>query len=189
MILKVSDLKKDDKFKDIDEVILTRKLKAIESAIRAYTNNNFQNEKIRFEASSSEGVLNNTIIYLNVDDTVQISKSINDGLFTIKEITSKTVLDRDIYDSRFNLVTKIEYPLDIQEGVYAILEWELAPTSGIDGSSSGKDLSGVASESISRHSVSYDSKYNQATSDPNFMGGGYPSYLTTFLEPYKRMKY
>lgn len=34
-------------FKDVDDDLLKRKLKAIESTIRAYTHNNFQNRQVR----------------------------------------------------------------------------------------------------------------------------------------------
>ena len=63
-----------------------------------------------------------------------------------------------------------EYPMDIKLGAVNMLKWELT----------SRDKVGVASESISRHSVSYF----DMTGDNSIMG--YPKALMGFLKPYMR---
>lgn len=167
MILQISELKENDKFKNIADDILERKLIAIEHAIRAYTNNNFQNRKVRFEASSEERILKGISPYLRVDDTVQISKSVNEGLYVVTEISDTTTLNKEMFNAKYNLVTKIEYPYDVKEGVVNLMLWEIE----------GRDKMGIKSETISRHSVTY------ADID---VKTGYPTALLGFLTPYVR---
>ena len=90
VIISVTELKRMPEFKGIHETTLLRKLKAVESLIRSYTNNNFQNRLIRFSTASSENELLGVCEYLRVGDTVQISESINDGLYTVKSIGTFT---------------------------------------------------------------------------------------------------
>lgn len=62
----------------------------------------------------------------------------------------------------------IVYPADIKMGVVNLLKWELGR----------RDKVGVASESISRHSVTYADTAGENTCM------GYPSALMGFLRPY-----
>lgn len=66
-----------------------------------------------------------------------------------------------------------EYPADVKMGVVNLLKWEL----------NCRDKVGVASESISRHSVTY---FNM-DGDNSVMG--YPKSLLGFLKPYKRARF
>ena len=52
MIIDVKELSRISDFDEVDEALLQMKLDSIEELIRAYTNNNFQNRKIRFSAPS-----------------------------------------------------------------------------------------------------------------------------------------
>lgn len=174
MLIPVEKVKSIDDFKNYDEETLERKLKAIEIAIRSYTHNKFQNRNIRFMATSLDGKINGTTKYLKVGDTVEISKSMNSGLYVIKEITeSDIVLDKELYEELDNMVTKIEYPEDIIEGALDILRWDLDM----------KDKIGIASESLSRHSVSYQSL------DTNNTIEGRPSVLFGFCNPYMKARF
>ena len=177
MLITVDKLKETyPKFNDIDDELITRRLSVIESAIRKYTNNNFQNRAIRFEASSSNEILNGSNPYLNVEDTLEISNSINSGIYTIKSVDDKRItLEEPIYDTEYNLCTKVVYPIDVIEGAIDLLDWELLKQ--------GKELTGVASESISRHNVSYVQRTNDNTIS------GYPVELFNFCNQYKKARF
>lgn len=66
-----------------------------------------------------------------------------------------------------------EYPADVKMGVVNLLKWELE----------SRDKIGVASETISRHSVTYFAM----DGDNSIMG--YPKPLMGFLKPYKRARF
>ena len=76
-------------------------------------------------------------------------------------------------DFKRNLTASGEYPADIKIGVVNLMKWELER----------RDKVGVASESISRHSVNYF----DMTGDNSILG--YPKALTGFLQPYKRARF
>jgi hypothetical protein len=130
-----------------DELIETR-LKAIESVIRKYTNNNFQKRAIRF-AGRSEGLkVFGFPLYMAIHDTVEISQSgVNDGLYQITDITDNYIqVDRFLYTTGNNVVTKIEYPADVVQCAVDLYEWK----------QKHGDKVGIKSETISRHSVTYE---------------------------------
>ena len=174
MLWTVTELKAMSDFSGVSDDVLDRKIKAIELAIRGYTNNNFQNRNIRIICKSSGGILTGNNSYFVVGNTIEISQSkYNDGLYTITEIGSTTItLDSTLSDADFNLVTKTSYPADILEGSLSLLKWS------IDNS----NKAGVASESLSRHSVTY---FNM---DRNNTVSGYPISLMGFCAPYMRAK-
>lgn len=147
MLWTIKDLQEMEEFKDISEEKLKQKMNAIEVAIRGYTNNKFQNTKVRFESESQNNVLFSYNENIKVGDTVEISQSIsNNGLYVVTEIKDKnTYVDSQLSENIHNLVTKIEYPKDILDGSLSMLKWNLE----------NADKVGVASESLSRHSVTY----------------------------------
>lgn len=151
------------------------KLRALESAIRGYTNNNFQKRAFRFSCPVINGKLYYSTNLLKVDDTVQISDSaLNDGLYVVQDIGSDTIaLDADLYDEDYVLVTKIVYPADVKMGIVNLLKWENA----------NRDKVGVASETLSRHSVTYF-----AMDGENSLLS-YPKSLLGFLMPYMKARF
>lgn len=170
MILTVSELRNYIQ-SDWDDIILEDKLLAIESLIRAYTNNNFQNRKIRCESAIVDGVITAPSIYFRSGDTVQISNSeLNDGLFVLQNDFSLSPLP---YDCSENLITKVEYPNDVKMGAINLLKWDL----------DNRDKVGIASETISRHSVTY---FNM---DGDNSITGFPKSFMGFLEPYKKARF
>lgn len=174
MIISLEELQKMSKFSNYDADELKRELKAVEQAIRSYTNNNFQARGKRIEAVTANGLIQGFNKYFKVGDTLQISKSQNAGLYVIKEIAADTIkVDGELYDEAYNLVTKIEYPDDVTAGALRLLDWKL--TQG--------DKVGVQSESISRHSVTY---FNM-DGDNSVMG--YPKSLFGFLKPYRKARF
>lgn len=176
MLISAGDLKsRYEKFYDIDDDLITRKLSVIETAIRKYTNNNFQNRLIRFNASVENGVIKGSSPYLKSLDTIEISDGINKGLYTIISIDNGVETIEPLYDYPLQLITKIEYPIDVIEGAIDLLDWELIQK--------GKELTGIASESISRHNVSYVQRTNDNTIN------GYPIELFNFCNQYKRARF
>jgi len=176
MLITAYELKENYRqFKDIDDGLIFRKLAVIESAIRKHTNNNFQNRNIRFIADIKDGVIHGTSPYLKVGDTIEISNSINKGLYTVSTVSETITTDTELFDSEDNLITKVEYPLEVIEGAIDLLDWELVQK--------GKEKSGIASETISRHSVSYV----QRTGDNTI--NGYPLELFNFCKEYKKARF
>lgn len=162
-------------FNGMDATRLKRKLEGIEKSIRSYTNNNFQNRMVRFEARSAGNSIYGSSPYLKVGDTIQVSQSqVNDGLYTIVEMREgETRVDEELFPVPYNLVTKIEYPSDVQEGVLNLMLWEIE----------NRQKVGVKSETLSRHSVTY---YDQDASNQVM---GYPVSLMGFLKPYMRARF
>lgn len=175
MIVPVEELTSMSEFSGKTEIELKKKLKAVEQLIRAYTNNNFQNRNVRFEARSLGNRVFGTSPFLKVDDTIQISQSkVNDGLYTITEIGDDFIrLDTELFQNELNLITKVEYPVDIQMGVIELMVWEVE----------NRQKVGIKSETLSRHSVTY---YDQ---DANNQVMGYPVALLGFLKPYIKARF
>ena len=71
------------------------------------------------------------------------------------------------------LTAEGEYPMDVKMGVVNLMKWELT----------NRDKVGVASETISRHSVTY---FNM---DAGNAVMGFPVSLMGFLKPYKRARF
>lgn len=175
MIIAVDELMKLPEFAGQSEQVIADKLKAVELAIRAYTNNNFQNRYVRFHAESLGNRLFGASDFLKVGDTVQISQSkVNDGLYAITEIGDDFIrVNKDLYRYSDNLVTKVEYPADVRSGVIDLMKWEIA----------NRQKVGIKSETLSRHSVSY---FDQ---DVNNQVMGYPVALLGFLKPYMKARF
>lgn len=174
MILSVEEFKKHVAT-DIDDQVLESKLQALEMLIRKYTNNNFQNRRIRSVCESYGG---NSLIgispYIRVGDTVQLSESINEGVCVVKSVDGITaIVDKDLISEKSVLVTKIEYPVDIKLGVINMMKWEIE----------NRDKVGIQSETISRHSVTY---FNM---DGNNSTMGFPKSLLGFLKPYMKARF
>lgn len=157
-----------------NDQVLEMKLQALELMVRKYTNNNFQNRNVRFECASNIQILDIQTPFLKVGDTVQISQSLyNDGLYVVNDTSNGITLDKPLFDEGKMLVTKIEYPSDVVMGVVELMKWEMNNRSKV----------GIASETISRHSVTY---FNM-DGDNSIMG--YPKSLMGFLRPYIKARF
>lgn len=176
MLISVSDLKAlYPEFDNISDELLQRKLMSIEIAIRQYTHNNFQNRLVRCECSSVLNELEGELSpFFMVGDTIQISESVaNNGLCVIEDIQDNILtVDRRLFTESHNLVTKIEYPIDLVDGAIGVLKWDVFE----------KDKINVASESISRHSVSY------VQYDAGNTVNGYPTVLFGFCSKYMKAR-
>ena len=154
---------------NISDGALQGQLEALESLIRKHTNNNFQKRNIRTIGRIENGALAIDYPYIKAGDTVEISRSkFNDGLYVIGSSTERTLYDEDEV-----LVTKIEYPADVQLGVMNLIKWE----------NTNRNKVGVQSETLSRHSVTY---FNM---DGDNSSAGYPKSLVGFLKPYMKARF
>lgn len=174
MIISVTNLRKYITT-SLSDPVLEEKLQALESMIRKYTNNNFQNTNIRVHCNASSAGLGFSSNFLKVGDTVQVSQSkYNDGLYVIQSVAAGlTVLNKTLYDETNILVTKVEYPSDIVMGVVDMISWDL----------NNRDKVGIQSETISRHSVTY---FNM---DGQNSVVGYPKAIVGFLDQYKKARF
>lgn len=173
MIADLQRLKQIDKLKTVDDHLLIEKLEAIETFIRgSYTNNKFYNRHVKFKAKSSNNKVLAVHPYLKVGDTIEIVESPNQGLYVIKEISETEItLDKELFDFNSNYIIKVEYPADVKQGCLDMLEWVFGAKSKV----------GLKSETISRHSVTYE--------DSASFIDGYPVSLLGFLEPYRKMRF
>lgn len=177
MIMTVAELRQFVTTDEEDQALEAR-LQALELLIRAYTNNNFQQRGFRVEADIRGGVfMSESLIPFAVGDTVMISQSDlqSDCLCIVKEITDDTTftVNESCADDDCILVTKVVYPADVKLGVANMLKWQL----------DNGDKVGVASETISRHSVTYF----DMTGDNS--AAGFPKALTGFLRPYMKARF
>jgi len=160
---------------NLTDEVLEEKLQALEQLVRKYTNNNFQQRNIRTQCNIVSQKLFLASPIFKVGDTVQLSETrFNDGVYTVKEIAeSMTTLNEALIDEPHALATLVKYPLDVQQGVINLLKWDIE----------NRDKIGIASETISRHSVTY---FNM---DGNNSIMGFPKSLMGFLKPYMKARF
>jgi hypothetical protein len=172
MIITVEDLKKQVDCGTATDDVITVKLEAIEAVIRAYTNNNFQQRPVRFTGRSEDFRVYGSPRYFTVGDTVQISGSgVNDGLYVVMVIADDHLeLDKPLMAVDCNLVTKIKYPADVIQCAVDLYKWK--QTMG--------DKVGIKSETLSRHSVTYE--------DSATLFMGYPVGILNGLNLYKKAR-
>ena len=173
MILSVDDLKRQvDCGADPDDLIVD-KLAAIEAVIRAYTNNNFQQPGARFCGRAEGTAVHGTPPFFAAGDTVQItsSQAVNDGLYTVLAVETDCLrLDRPLAAAAHNLVTRVRYPADVVQCAVDLYRWKQQMG----------DKVGVKSETISRHSVTYE--------DSATLYMGYPVGLLNGLRLHKKAR-
>lgn len=177
MIMTATELRQHITTDETDQV-LDGKLQALELLIRTYTNNNFQVRAFRGVAvamSNGNQLLMNTKSPFKVGDTLQITESeLNAGLVKVTASDGGTLtVKEELYDESGVVITKVVYPMDVKMGVVNLIKWEL----------DNRDKVGVASETISRHSVTYfDLQGDNSTM-------GFPKSLMGFLKPYIKARF
>ena len=174
MILSVEKAKEFVSLDGWTDAKIEMKLKAIEQTIRQYTSNNFQRRAIRRVADVLDGVLYvEALTPFEVGETVQISDSaLNEGLYTVTSVDdSFFTVAESLQDEKDVLVTKVEYPADVVDCCVKLLEW--------DKSYGGKV--GVKSETLSRHSVTYE--------DSVTLYNGYPVGILKGLNLYGKARF
>lgn len=172
MIISVEELKKYITT-DKEDQELEAMLQALELSIRKYTNNNFQRRGIRSYATFEGGFLYCDTSKLKNGDTVQVTESVlNEGLLVVQGMNEDGFPVEGSLDEFEVLVTKVEYPADVKQGVVNLIKWELK----------NRPKVGIQSESLSRKSVTY---FNM---DGNNSLLGYPKSLLGFLRHYKKAR-
>lgn len=172
MIISVADLRKQVACGTATDEQIIAKLEAIEAVIRAYTNNNFQLRGIRF-AGQSEGMnIYGTPQGFSVGDIVQISGSdVNDGLYQVRIVQPDFIqLDQYLVTADYNLVTKVKYPADVVQCAVDMFRWK----------QNMGDKVGIKSETLSRHSVTYE--------DSASLFMGYPMGILSGLKLHKKAR-
>lgn len=168
--------------KALDPDVTQDDLDAFEQSVRELTNNNFQNQRVRFEdvqliepnAIKAQG----NIRGLRIGDTVEVNYSdFNDGLYVVKEMLDNEIkVEQESFlteETRGIMVTKIEYPADIKRGILKLIQY--------DRKMSGKI--GIKSETVSRMSTTYYDVNAKENTD------GYPASLLSFLKKYEKMRW
>lgn len=163
---------------DATDQALEARLLALELLIRAYTNNNFQARAFRSAAaavSTGKTLLVENSGLFKANDTLQITDSaLNAGLVNVRTSSGGTVtVKEELYDEAEITVTKVVYPADVKMGVANLMKWELER----------REKVGLASESLSRHSVTFADQTGANTVM------GYPLALMGFLAPYMRARF
>lgn len=175
MIMTVAELRRYVDTDETDQVLEVR-LQALEGIIREYTNNNFQARAFRavaVAAASDNSLTVNTTVPFAAGDTLQISESdlMPNTLVTIVSVDGNTVMVKeDLFDESGVVITKVKYPQDVKMGAVNLMKWELTQ----------REKAGIASETISRHSVTY---YDMSEGNTVM---GFPKSLMGFLKPYRK---
>ena len=177
MIMTVDELRQFVTTDEADQALEAR-LQALELLIRAYTNNNFQKRSFRAVAVAMAD--NNQLLLKGANpfktgDTLQVTESeLNAGLVTVSTSSNDVITVKEsLYDESGVVITKIVYPADVKLGVANMLKWQLE----------NGDKVGVASETISRHSVTY---FNMDGDNSTI---GFPKAMTGFLRPYMKARF
>ena len=173
MIMTVETLRKRVDCGDVADDLISAKLEAIESVIRAYTNNNFQRRGVRFVGDTEGNRVYGSPRNFVVGDTIQITctAGINDGLYTVIAASDDYLeLDRDLVSLDYAMVTKVEYPADVVQCAVDLYKWK--QTMG--------DKVGIKSETLSRHAVTYE--------DSATLYMGYPVGILNGLNLYKKAR-
>ena len=175
MIISVEKAKELVSFNGWTDEKIKMKLLAVEQTIRAYTNNNFQSRGFRVQADIRAGVfMSESLIPFAIDDTVQVSESrYNNGLFVVSEVSDDTTftVEEDTRDEDNVLVTKVDYPADVVACCVDLLEWDVKHGGKI----------GIKSETLSRHSVTYE--------DSSSLFMGYPVGVLNGLKLHMKARF
>lgn len=177
MIMTVAELRQFVTTDEEDHALEAR-LQALELLIRAYTNNNFQKRAFRAVAvavADDNQLLLKDANPFKTGDTLQITESeLNAGLVTVSTSSNDVITVKEsLYDESGVVITKVVYPADVKLGVANMLKWQLE----------NGDKVGVASETISRHSVTY---FNM---DGDNSTMGFPKAVLGFLRPYMKARF
>lgn len=169
MIISVERLK-EFIITDVSDSVLEARLQALETSIRNKTHNDFQNRRFRTYADVENDIVKcrNSGLF-NVGDTIMVESN----LVVITDISDADLtVSESIPDDTNVLVTKVVYPKDIVLGVVDVMSWILKNPS---------EKAGISSETLSRHSVSYQGEFDSDI--------GCPVRLLSFLNQYKKARF
>jgi hypothetical protein len=173
MIMSVTDLKGRINCGTATDDLIAAQLEAVEAVIRAYTNNNFQARGVRLCGPSQGTWVYGAPLFFSMGDTVQISSDmgVNNGLYEVVAVEANGLqLSRDLLPVAHNLVTQVRYPADVVQCAVDLYRWK----------QDRGDKVGVKSETISRHSVTYE--------DSATLYMGYPVGILNGLKLHKKAR-
>lgn len=176
MIISIDKLRKHVVTDETNESLRMR-MEGIEDLIRKYTNHHFLDSNVRASVKITENGETSADRDLFIEgDTVEIFHSeFSDGLHEVvsKEGDGRYILSGcRMADEGF--MVRVSYPASVVMGAISMLKYDLDKAGRED----------VASETLSRHSVTY----RDEGSDGNAILG-YPSRLTSFLRPFRRVRF
>lgn len=172
MLMTVAELKARVDTGSLTDAVIAARLEAIEAVIRAYTNNNFQVRTARIVGQSFDDTVYGYSDFIQQGDTVQISQSeVNDGLYVVKTVEQYGItLDKPLFKYPENVVTKVKYPPDVVQCGVDMYRWQ---------QDNGEKV-GIKSETLSRHSVTYE--------DSNTLFMGYPVGILNGLQLHRKAR-
>lgn len=170
MIISVNELK-EFITPTVSDAVLKARLDSIETSIRNMTHNRFQDKRFRALGNIKNGVILTCEGLFEQGDTI----TIDDDLRVIVAVNGgELICDEPLVDRTNALITKVVYPKDIKMGVVDVISWILANPS---------TKAGIASETLSRHSVSYQGNTEFDSSI------GCPVRLLSFINQYKKARF
>lgn len=176
MLMTLTDAQK------INPDITEEAIEALASTIRAEANNHFHRQNYSPIIKQITGATVHFTASLNLfknGDTVElVGTDYFDGFYQVVSSNVNSIeLNRELidhYEPEEANIYQISYPLDVVEGAKKVLEY---------GHKMSNKL-GVKSESVSRVSVSYYDVDRETG-----LIFGVPSYLFTFLDPYRKRRF
>lgn len=170
MLMTVEHLRKFVGTETPDE-LLAEHLAALESAIRQETHNTFTERGFRHVTAIQGGVMLTPSLRILTGDTVQIGEQ----LYTV---LPDSMLSPAPADTDSAVLHRVAYPPDVVMGCVDILRYKLSKAG-----QNAADRAGIASETISRHSVTF-------SGEDAYSGIlGVPERLVRFLDRYRKARF
>lgn len=170
MLMTVEHLRKFVDTETPDE-LLAAYLAALESAIRQETHNTFTVRNFCHKTAIQNSTMLTPSLRILAGDTVQIG----DRLYTVG---TDGKLSPELPDTDCAAVHRVVYPPDVVMGCVDIMRYKLSKTAN-----SAPEMAGIASETISRHSVTF-------SGEDAYSGVlGVPARLTKFLDRYRKARF
>lgn len=170
MLMTVEHLRKFVETAETEEM-LNEYLTALESAVRQETHNTFTERGFRHVTAIQGGVMLTPSLRILTGDTVQIGEQ----LYTV---LPDSMLSPAPADTDSAVLHRVAYPPDVVMGCVDILRYKLSRAG-----QNAADRAGIASETISRHSVTF-------SGEDAYSGVlGVPERLVRFLDRYRKARF
>ena len=170
MLMTAEHLRKFVETAETDEM-LNEYLTALESAVRQETHNTFTERHFCHKTAIQNSTMLTPSLHLRSGDTVQIGAH----LYTVG---SGGTLSPELPDTACAELHRVAYPPDVVMGCVDIMRYKLSKTAG-----SAPEKAGIASETISRHSVTF-------SGEDAYSGVlGVPARLVRFLDRYRKARF
>lgn len=170
MLMTAEHLRKFVETEETNEMLIEY-LTALESAVRQETHNTFTERHFCHKTAIQSSTMLTPSLRIHSGDTVQIG----DYLYTVG---SGGTLSPEFPDADCVEVHLVVYPPDVVMGCVDIMRYKLSKTAN-----SAPEKAGIASETISRHSVTF-------SGEDAYSGVlGVPARLTKFLDRYRKARF